>query len=191
MPMRTLADESLALMRAKLLDARDAAFAVAHQAWRLTRHTLRYADWRAMELFIAVLAVAWGLWLLLTPFSVLDRSEIYRTMVWVATRLGLTGDGLWGFLLVLGGVVQFVGFYTESLRVQQSAAIHLAGVWTFMWVCYLVTDPGLVATVALPFYVAPCAWVHYRVTSAARHRDRRLARRRGDRVPLLPPDADG
>lgn len=187
------------LLWARVASVGDALVALVRQCAYLLGQTVWYGDWRAMEAWTATLASWWGLWFLLSPWSVMDLNPAYVVMIHVAAGLGLTGDGFWGFLLLLGGVVQWIGYYTESPPVERAAALHLTLVWTFMAYCFIAAEPRLVATVTIPLYIAPSIWVYYRVTRAAAARASRLAadparphdgdtyqRRSSDRAPDVP-----
>lgn len=182
---RAPAARSRALLWARAVACREAFRAFAVQAARMVVHTLRFGDWRVMEFWTASLATSWGAWFLLTPWSVMSLNPAYRVMIQVAHWFDLTGDGLWGFLLLLGGLAQFAGFFTEDARIARTAAIHLTGVWTFVCTCFIAAEPGLIATVTIPLYITPSIWVYYRITRAEQARDARqtipLARRIGDR----------
>lgn len=183
--VRRPASLSRGLLRARVELFMDALTALARQSGRMVLHTLRFGDWRPMELFTATLATSWGLWFLVSPWSVMDANAAYVVMRAVAAWFGLTGDGLWGFLLLIGGIVQCIGFYTEHARTARAAALHLTGVWTFMGWCWIAADFRLLATITLPLYVACSMWVYYRVTQAEKSRTARQAapyrRRQTDR----------
>lgn len=175
------------LLWARVASVGDALVALVRQGARMVGQTLWYGDWRAMEAWSATLASWWGLWFLLSPWSVMGLNPAaYSVMIHVAGWLGLTGDGFWGFLLLLGGVVQWIGYYTESPPVERAAALHLTLVWTFMGWCFVAAEPRLVATVTIPLYIAPSVWVYYRVTRSAAARAARL-----DADPSRPPGGDG
>jgi hypothetical protein len=174
------------LLWARVASVGDALVALGRHGARMVVQTLRYGDWRALEMWTATLATCWGLWFVASQWSVMDLNAAYVVMIHVASWLGLTGDGFWGGLLLLGGVVQWIGFYTESPPVERAAALHLTVVWTFMAWCFIVAEPRLVATITLPLYIAPSIWVYIRVTRAAAARAARL-----DADPSRPPGGDG
>ncbi len=58
-----------------------------------------------------------------------DSSPALRTLNATAARIGLSGELLWGGLLLLGAILQMTGLIRKSHRLRMTAASLLCAVW--------------------------------------------------------------
>lgn len=176
-------DTSMGLLTAKAVTLREALVAFMIQTYKMIRSTIRYADWRFVELWTILLASCFGGWMLGTPYSVSNMTPSMGVMVYVATRLGLTGDGMWGFLLIIGAMMQMVGYRLENPAISRGAALYLVVIWSFIAACYMTYDIRLMSTAIVPLFVLPSMWMYFRITKSEQFRHDHPLRRAEDREP--------
>ena len=84
-----------------------------------------------------VAALAWGAWVLVCRSF--ESAPGFRFLRVSAAWVGLSGETLWGGLLLGGGLLQLVGLLVGHNRLRMFAAMSLSAIWSliglqfFLW----------------------------------------------------------
>lgn len=116
---------------------------------------LRRQTW-ALELFLAVQAVVWGVWLL-APWRSFD------VLPGAYTVLGLVPEYVWGTLFLGHGIAHVTALWRQDPHLCRRAALALAGLWSIVLVSLLLTIPLATSTPIYGLNVLGCVAVYFRL----------------------------
>lgn len=116
----------------------------------LTRQT-----W-ALELYLAVQSLTWGVWLL-APWSAFGQVPDAFTV------LGLIPEEVWGVIFASHGGVHLYVIWMRDVGLCRRAVLALAALWLVVLVSLLLTIPLATSTPIYASSVLACLWVYLRL----------------------------
>lgn len=108
------------------------------------RHLPFCSTIRALDLIVSLIAVAWGLWLLVPWWEVFDVSTSYDAF-------SVLPENAWGLIAFLVGAAQLASVLSCRRKARRATAMVATGFWCFVVMAFVLGDFRSTATAIYPF----------------------------------------
>lgn len=123
-------------------------------------------DTHPTSLFMAMLLVLWGVWLLL-PFNTFTETSIWQAMAPIA------GENVWGLVFLGLGLAEIATLYWHLLTWHNALMLVNFSLWSFISAGFWFSLPTSVAPPTYSLVALFAAWVYLRDARLIREARRR------------------